>query len=479
MAAVQQFLSLTDDLICILDDQGHILDANSNWKRRLKLSVGDKQKFLDVIEEEDGESRLHQFFNHQGPMVMRIASCRLKDADGKSYWVDLKIRKLSPEKKYWCLIRDISQKRYMSEALEQVSEACNVGHWEYHSSTKDLVWSKKVFEIFNMSQEYNRPTMNDFRNYFSKEDIAELDQVKTPFFNFTFKVNIEGSIKWLYLSGRKEVFADGSYHLQGIVQDKTLEVLKEEVYLSNNVELSSYEKGLDQFTIVARTDERGRIIHANEEFCRISKYSEEELIGRDHRILNSGYHPAEFFEEMWRNIKEGKSWRGEIKNKAKDGSFYWVDTIIIPVRDRDEKLKEILSFRFEITRLKREEEESQALRNQVQLISKLPIPLWSYDAVKKKFDWNTPIKELFMGIKPTHFEGFLELLEVQDQLFIKNCLADSNRTDFQKVMNICGQKVMLHFKLMRDGQGEVIRMDGVFHRDFKEQVGRLEAYFVA
>src|SRR5690606_39019360 len=123
------------------DDQGHILDANSNWKRRLKLSVGDKQKFLDVIEEEDGESRLHQFFNHQGPMVMRIDSCRLKDADGKSYWVDLKIRKLSPEKKYWCLIRDISQKRYMSEALEQVSEACNIGHWEYHSSTKDLVWS--------------------------------------------------------------------------------------------------------------------------------------------------------------------------------------------------------------------------------------------------------------------------------------------------------------------------------------------------
>ena len=152
---------------------------------------------------------------------------------------------------------------------------------------------------------------------------------------------------------------EGDLKFGGLVQDITLTTRKDVIHLNNNIELSSYERGLNQFTVVARTDARGRINYVNDEFCRLSKYTSEELMGKDHRILNSKFHDKDFFKKVWQNVLNGKSWRGEICNKAKDGNLYWVDTIIIPIYNKDRELKEILSFRFDITRLKTLEKENE------------------------------------------------------------------------------------------------------------------------
>lgn len=99
------------------------------------------------------------------------------------------------------------------------------------------------------------------------------------------------------------------------------------------VDYSNLKYALDVSAIVAVTDKRGRILYANDKFCELSKYSHEELIGKDHRILNSGYHDKQFFKKMWETIIKGEVWEGEVKNKAKDGSFYWVKTTIVPFKD--------------------------------------------------------------------------------------------------------------------------------------------------
>lgn len=127
-------------------------------------------------------------------------------------------------------------------------------------------------------------------------------------------------------------------------------------------EQAQIAESLHSFTIISGTDSRGVINYVNDRFCEISGYSREELLGKTHHLVNSGFHSKEFFLNMWTTIRSGKVWHGEIQNRKKDGDTYWVSSYIVPIFDEQGKAQRFISFRTDITQQKLEHAELEAER---------------------------------------------------------------------------------------------------------------------
>jgi two-component system cell cycle sensor histidine kinase/response regulator CckA len=218
---------------------------------------------------------------------------------------------------------------------------------------------------------------------------------------------------------------------------------------------------IDQHAIVAVTDTRGKICFVNDKFCDVSGYTRDELVGQDHRLINSGHHSKEFMRDLWTTIKGGHTWHGEIKNKAKNGSFYWLETTIVPFLNEDGTPRQYMAIRGVITEHKeaelalrderdRAQQAVEALKTGEERISfalaAAGVGIWDMDYTSGVLQWSETL-EAHYGLQPGTFggtfEAFVERIHPDDRASVLDTVGDAMKSgsDFS----------LLHRSLWLDG----------------------------
>lgn len=248
------------------------------------------------------------------------------------------------------------EKVYSADLFEWTQALGRFGTWSVDIKNNGLYWSKETYRIHEL-KEGTPVSIDEAIKFYHPDDRGIIDQAveegisqAKPWDLVLRIITAKSKVRSVRASGRP-IFDDSNelVRLEGIFQELDLHEGAEKSLLHMSKTNYDFESILDKLSIIARTDKYGRIIYANDMFCDISGYTREELLGKDHKILNSNFHSDDFFKNLWDTILSGKEWRGEIRNQRKDGSYYWVDTVIKPQVDEVGEIREFLAIRRDIT----------------------------------------------------------------------------------------------------------------------------------
>lgn len=277
---------------------------------------------------------------------------------------------------------------------------------------------------------------------------------------------------WLTAVGGAVIAVTEALHRARRRDRRTLAELGETKHaLSESVrEAKQLQAALEASSIVALTNERGAIISANDRFCAISGYSREELLGQDHRLFNSGYHSKAFFSDLWGTLRAGKPWHGEVRNRAKDGSYYWLDTTLVPLTD-DAGSRRYIGIRADITQRKEAEltlrESEHRFR---QLTETLPGVFWIYDTQTKHTLYLSPAFRSLTGRPlgdPTESRRvWLRAIHAEDRERVRLAVNSEGGVAFDQTYRLAradGALRWVHERgyPLRDDYGQVFRMVGM------------------
>lgn len=361
----------------------------------------------DVILEEDrqklAEAELVSFLK-MSPVNVDV---RMMKANGNSRWVNIRSvpRKTKDGRVIWDGVdSDITERKHVEEQLrissEKYSSLVNSIDgivWEIDALTNQFTFvSQQAEELFGYPVQQWITEPDFWANHMHEADrdwvvtyCTKHTREKKPY-DFEYRmIAADGRVVWLHNIITVVMEKSEPVKLRGLMLDITEKKIIEKG-------LEDYKFALNQSSIVDVSDNNGLIQYANENFCRISGYSLEELRGQDHRILKSGYHSKEHYQNLWETVTSGRVWRSEVKNKAKNGSYYWVDSTIVPFLDDEGKPFQFITIRTDIT--KRKEGESLVLDTleRYDMLSKATSDtIWDWDIVHNTIIYNQGIVKNF------------------------------------------------------------------------------------
>lgn len=230
-------------------------------------------------------------------------------------------------------------------------------------------------------------------------------------------------------------------------------------------ELAQHLRAFDAHAIVSATDTAGRIVYANNKFCEISQYSREEILGKTHRLINSGFHPPEFFAGMLDTISRGRVWQGNIRNRRKDGSFYWVASTIVPFFDENGCLERYFAIRTDITRALAIDAALEESEERFRLLATNALEVISLNEPDGRFAYISPSVERVLGYAPAALIGqdAFTLVHPDDvgrtrgTLFVPALRGDTGQCDYVRLRHVEGAYVWAELSAVpvRDTTGYV------------------------
>lgn len=251
------------------------------------------------------------------------------------------------------------------QRLNEAQRIANVGYWELNLITGEEVWSDQLYSIFELSPDEIQPSEKNFLSNLHPEDremahSSYLQLVKTQKpYQITYRLLLRnGKLKYVNERCHAEFDEQGRpWRSIGTIQDITEQKRGEENLKKSIKEIQDLKYALDHSAMVLTINKNAKIISANANFCKLSQYKEEELIGRSFRMTDSNYHSKWFLKQLWKTVEQGNVWKGELRNRAKDNTYYWVDTAIVPFIDESGSVAQYVVIQRDITKKKSLEEE--------------------------------------------------------------------------------------------------------------------------
>lgn len=356
--------------------------------------------------------------------------------------------------------KDKERAQKSEKELTKTQEITQVGSWSLDLATNEVKWTKELFKMYGFDPSLPIPPFTEHQKHFTPEswetlnsEIAKTSETGIPYELELETVKADGSNGWIWARG--EVVTDKSnkiIELWGAAQDITdrkkieleLSLAKEEntklleskliikeAYLNSTIlELQDYQNAIDISSIISMTDTKGTILSVNKYFSDISGYSEKELVGQNQSVVSSGNHSITFWKEMWETIGKGDAWSGQIKNKRKDGRFYWVHSAIYPFIV-DGKPFKYLSIMHDITKLIEGEEIKLALETtEISLNEKMTLLREVHHRVKNNLQVITGLIGLQKNtLKDERLDGFFNdlSLRIQSITSVHELLYQSNK----------------------------------------------------